>query len=230
MAPGSTCPLPLTITVSAALSDASCSSFEKTVTSYIMASCPAPGGVFETETIVRSGRTAYITKTRQMTRPVIITYTTVESDTTIYRTKLQERTLTPLQTIFSDGPTIERTVTQSQVSTLDDRVTETVVYTTLQAGSTIYRTSFLECTVTALPATPTTVEDGLGFCTSVLERTVTIERTIEHTVSLGSNSPMYATITTSQNGTMIYLTSPIEATPTPISVDLTHRDVDHVEW
>jgi hypothetical protein len=134
-----------------------------------------------------------------MTRPVVITYTTIESGTTAYKTSLQERTLALLPTTFPNGSTIERTVTQNQVSTLSDRVTETVVYTSLQDGSTIYRTSFLERTVTSLPATPTTVEDGLGVCTSVLERTVTIERTIEHTVSLGSNSSIYATITTLQN-------------------------------
>jgi hypothetical protein len=75
VASGSTCPLPSTITVSATIPDASCATFEKTVTSYIMASCPAPSGVFfETQTVVQSGRTAYITNTRQITRPVVATY------------------------------------------------------------------------------------------------------------------------------------------------------------
>lgn len=185
VAPGSTCPLPSTITVSATLRDASCATFEKTVTSYIMASCPAPSGVFETQTIVESGRTAYITRTRQMTRPVVVTYTTVEGGTTVYRTSLQERTLTPLPTTFPNGSTIERTATQDQVST---------------------------------------IEDGLGYCTSVLERTITIEHTVAHTVGLGGNSPIYATITTSQNGTTAYLTSligaTIEATPFSISAGI----------
>lgn len=63
-APGSTCPLPSTITVSATLPDVSCASFEKTVTSYIMASCPVPSGLLETQTLVQSGRTSYITRTR----------------------------------------------------------------------------------------------------------------------------------------------------------------------
>lgn len=202
-APGSTCPLPSTITVSATLPDASCASFEKTVTSYIMASCSVPSGLLETQTLVQSGRTSYITRTQQMTRPIMITYTTIESGTTAYKTSLQERT-----------------VTQSLVSTLDDRVNETLVFTTLQDGSTIYRTSLLEQTPDALPAKPTTVEDGLGYCTSLLERTVTIERTVEHTVSLGGSSPTYATIPTLQNGTTVYLTSLIEATPNPISVKL----------
>jgi hypothetical protein len=92
--PGSTCPLPSTITVSATLSDASCATFEKTVTSYIMASCPVPSGALETQSLVQSGRTSYITRTRQMTRPIVITYTTIESGTTAYKTSIQERNVT----------------------------------------------------------------------------------------------------------------------------------------
>ena len=136
-----------------------------------------------------------------MTCPIVITYTTIESVTTAYKTSLQERT-----------------ITQSQASTLDDRVTETIVLTTFQDGTTIYCKSFLERTPTLLPIVPTTIDDVLGFCISILERTVTIERTVEHTVSLGEKSPIYATTTSRQNGTAVSLTSHIEATPHSISV------------
>lgn len=61
------------------------------------------------------------------------------------------------------------------------------------------------------------MDDGLGYCTSVLERTVTIERTVEHTIGLGGTSQMYANTTSLQNGTVASLTSLIEATPNSIS-------------
>ena len=173
--PGSTCPSPSTVTISAALPGASCASSEKTVTSYIMASCPATSGVLETQTIVQSGQTAYITRTRQMTRPIVITYTTIQSGTTAYRTSLEERSATPLPTTSPE---------------------------------------------TTFPAMLTTIEGESGYCTSVLERTITIERTVENTVSLGVNSSKYATFTTLQNGTTVYLTSLIEATPNSISAGI----------
>lgn len=168
-----------------------------------MASCPVPSGVLETQTLVQSGRTSYSTRTRQMTRPIVITYTTLESGTTAYKTSLQERT-----------------ITQSQVSTLSNRATETVVFTTFQDGTTIYRTSFLERTLAPLPTAPTSMDDGLGYCTSVLESTVTIERTVEHTISLGGTLQMYANTTSLQNGPMASLTSLIETTPNSISAGL----------
>ena len=118
-----------------------------------------------------------------MTRPILVTYTTIESGTTAYRTSLQESSSTPLPTMLPDGSIIERTVTQSQISTLENRVTETLFLTSLQNGSTIYRTSYLEQIATASPEMPTTDQDGIGSCASVLERTVTIERTVERTPS-----------------------------------------------
>lgn len=64
------------------------------------------------------------------------------------------------------------------------------------------------------------MDDGLDYCTSVLERTVTIERTIEHTISLGGNSQKYANTTSLKNDTVASLTSLIEATPDSISAGL----------
>lgn len=211
-APGSTCPLPSTITISATLPDVSCATFEKTVTSYIMASCPVPSGGLETQTVVQSGRTSYITRTRQMTRPILVTHTTIESGTTAYRTSLQESSSTPLPTTLPDGSIIERTVTQSQISTLENRVTEILVLTSLQNGSTIYRTSYLEQIATASPVMPTTGQDGIGSCASVLDRTVTIERTVERTPSPAAIEPSTITFTTIENGSTIYQTSIVRET------------------
>ncbi|TLD04195.1 hypothetical protein E2P81_ATG10462 [Venturia nashicola] len=115
---GSTCPLPSTVTVSAMLPDDACNTAAgKTVTSYIMASCPVTAGGLEyTQTVVRSRRTAYITRTRQNTRPVVITYTTIESGTTFYKTSVQERTIALSSnsdvisdTKLEDGTTVYRT-------------------------------------------------------------------------------------------------------------------------
>lgn len=200
-AAGPTCPLPSTITVSAVpFSDACSSMAGKTVTSYIMASCPVPGGALEiTQTVFQSGRTAYITRTRQRTRPIVVTYTSVESGTTVLRTSLQEQTIAP-----SSGPDV-------------------VVYTTLE----VYRSSSPERTVTqSVLATPD--GDVSKSCNSVTERTVTIERTVERTVPSfvpaptsiqnGPPSQMTVTYTRLQVG---YHTSVVERTAQPIVVTYT---------
>lgn len=179
---GSTCPLPSTVTVSAVLPDGACTTMAgKTVTSYIMASCPVSGGGLEyTQTVVRSGRTAYITRTRQMTRPVVITYTTIERGTTMYRTSLQEQPIAPSSS------------------------SDAVVDTTLEDGTTVDRSSLTERT--AAQSVPLASDEvGPDYCTSMIERTITIERTLERTVPSSISMAMPTiTLTLGSNGRTTY--------------------------
>ena len=62
--------------------------------------------------------------------------------------------------------------------------------------------------------------DSANLCTSVTERTITIEHTIERTVSAPEPKPVYITFTTLQGGSTVYLNSLSERT----SVTRPHLD------
>jgi hypothetical protein len=149
--PGSTCPLPLTVTVSAPLSNNSCQlTAEKTVTSYVMTSCLAGDNSGITPSIVQSRTSEQLATTRQTTDVEFPTNRTPGSSPS-------NATLAPVNSTLS--------------------------------------------------------KDGFAnLCTSVTERTITIEHTIERTVSAPEPEPVYITFTTLQGSSTIYRTSLSERT------------------
>lgn len=217
------------------------------MTSYITNSCPLPGEGFDvTQTIIQNGSTFYHTRTRQLTRAVIVTRTTVQDGTTVHLTSLVERTARSLQdatltlrnssvvertitappetrtqTIVRDGSTFcETLVVERTVQASGERDVETVVSTTTLDGSTIYRTTLVERSAFSWPTPPGAGEDVDGLnsiCASLIERTITVEHVVERTVTSSDNEPTYITLTATENGSTLYRTSLLDRTVTPAS-------------
>ena len=212
----STCPLPSTVTVSAPLSSNSCgSATEKTVTSYVMTSCPAHSGSSTAPSIVQSGTAAQFTEPRQAIGSKSSANTTsggrpsdttlAYSDSTLGRgdtanlcTSVTERTITVEHTI-------ERTITAPKLEPIH------ITFTTLPDDSTFYLTSLSEHTASAsfysldpILATYTKLEGGSTvYRTSVLQE------------SSGRDAVVF---TTYQEASTVFLTTVFQQTPKSITV------------
>lgn len=244
---GSTCPLPSTVTVSAPVPNDSCdSAAEKTVTSYVMNSCPIRNDSGITTSFVQSGTSEHLTTTEQTTIPrftsntilegsasnatlVPVDFTLSKGDSANYCTSVMERTITIEHTI-------ERTVSAPELESVY------LSFTTLQGSSTIYRTSLSEHPASASRSSLGSIstsyspvsDSSMSYRTSVLPETsgrdVTIYTTYKEASTVLSTfvirqtlSPITITSTELQSGTTLYSVSTVPRTAVPIT--LTSTDV-----
>jgi hypothetical protein len=147
--PGSICPLPSTVTVSAPPSNVSCElPAEKTVTSYVLTSCAVHNGSSITPSIVQSIPSEQLATPRQSTNTELSTNKTLgasPSNATLASvgSTLSNDSFTNLCTSFTERTitvehTIERTVSAPEPEPVY------ITFTTLQGISTIYQTSLSE--------------------------------------------------------------------------------------
>jgi hypothetical protein len=207
--PGSTCPLPSTVTVSAPPFSSSCDLVaERTITSYIMTSC----AVRNNSSIASSvgGTAEQLATSRQTTDPELQTSTTLGGDP-------NNATLAPIDSTLSKDysanlctSVTERTITVERTVSAPELEPVYITLTTLQGSSTIYRTSLSERTASASrPA------DSIS--TSYTNGSV-ISRTSELQATSGRDIVIY---TTYREASTVFSITTIRQTPSLITITST---------
>jgi hypothetical protein len=217
--PGSTCPLPSTVTVSAPPFNNSCQlTAEKTVTSYVMTSCLAGDNSGITPSIVQSRTLEQLATTRQTTDVEFPTNRTPGSSPS-------NATLAPVNsTLSKDGFANLCTSVTERTITIEHTIERTVsapepkpvyiTFTAFQGSSTIYRTSLSERTAGA-SRTPL---DSISTSYTRLDNNSTISRA---SGLQGTSGRDFVIDTTYKEASTVYSITTIRQTPSSITITST---------
>ena len=217
--PGSTCPLPSTVAVSAPPSNISCElPAEKTVTSYVLTSCAVHNGSGITSSIVQSITSEQLATPRQSTNTELSANKTLgasPNNATLASagSTLSKDSFTNLCTSFTERTiTIEHTVELTVSAPEPEPVY--ITFTTLQGISTIYQTSLSERTAGA--SRPPL--DSISTSYTKLDNISTISRASGLQEISGRD---FLIVTMYKEASTVFSISVIRQTPSPITITST---------